>query len=63
MAAIYTAFKVSALLITLIFPLWRQRRKENMDHTELSDWAVNEKGQLENIVEKEAKNHPIKIKH
>jgi hypothetical protein len=63
MTTIYLVLKVSALLMTLVLPLRRTRARVNKDHIELSDWAVNEKGLLENIGEQYHGNHPIKIKH
>lgn len=62
MTTIYVALKLSALLITLIFPLGRPRVKENANHLEMSDLAVNEKGLLIDTAKK-AGSHPIKIKH
>jgi hypothetical protein len=62
MTTIYLALKVSALLLTMILPLRRQRRKEYRNHIELSDIGVNEKGVLERLAQKEG-DHPIKIKH
>ena len=62
MTTIYLALKVSALLLTMILPLHRSRRKEYRNNIELSDIGVNEKGLLERLTQKEG-NHPIKIKH
>ncbi len=62
MTTIYLALKVSALLMTLILPFRRQRRKEYRNHTEISNLAVNEKGFLVKLSEEEG-NHPIKIKN
>ncbi|HWD89353.1 MAG TPA: hypothetical protein VG367_14580 [Mucilaginibacter sp.] len=62
MITIYLALKVSALLLTLILPLRRPRLSSKND-IELSDWAINAKGEIENLAETEARNHPIKIKH
>jgi len=48
--------------MTLVLPLGRRQVKENSNHMEMSDLAVNEKGILIDTAEK-AGNHPIKIKH
>jgi hypothetical protein len=50
-------------MMTLLLPLRRTRLRGDNDDIELSDWVVTEKGQLENLAETEARNHPIKIKH
>jgi hypothetical protein len=50
-------------MVTLLLPLRKNRRRGDHDNIELSDWVVTEKGQLENLAEIEARNHPIKIKH
>lgn len=62
MTIIYLALKISAVIVTLILPLRRPRLSSKSD-IELSDWAINTKGELENLTEIEARNHPIKIKH
>ncbi len=62
MTTIYLALKVSALLLTMILPLRRSRRKEYRNHIELSDIGVNEKGLLERLTKRDG-SHPIKIKH
>jgi len=62
MTTIYLALKVSTLLLSIILPFRRPRRKEYRNHIELSDLGVNEKGLLEKLDQKEG-NHPIKIKH
>jgi hypothetical protein len=62
MTTIYLALKVSALLLTIILPFRRPRRKEYRNHIELSDLGVNEKGFLERLAQREG-SHPIKIKH
>jgi hypothetical protein len=63
MTTIFLALKISALLVTLILPLRRPRLRGDKNNMELSDWAVTEKGQLENLAETRDRNHPIKIKH
>lgn len=63
MTTIYLALKISALLATLILPLRRPRLRGNKNNIELSDWAITDKGELENLAETDARNHPIKIKH
>lgn len=60
---IYLALKLSALLITLLLPLRRPRVRSSKNNVELSDWVVNNKGQLVDLAEGETRNHPIKIKH
>jgi hypothetical protein len=62
MTTLYLVLKISALLMTLILPLRRPRLSSKND-IELSDLAINAKGELENLAETEARNHPIKIKH
>jgi hypothetical protein len=62
MTTIYLALKVSALIMTLILPM-RRRRLSSKNDIELSDWVVNKKGELEDLTETEARNHPIRIKH
>ena len=61
MTTIYLVLKLSALLMTLILPLRRPRLSSKND-IELSDWVVNQKGELEDLAE-EIRNHPIKIRH
>ena len=63
MTTIFLALKISALLVTLILPLRRPTSHGDKNDAELSDWVVTEKGQLENLAETAARNHPIKIKH
>ena len=48
--------------MTLVLPLRRPRLSSKND-IELSDWVVNQKGELEDLAETEARNHPIKIRH
>jgi len=62
MTTIYLGLKVSILLLTMILPLRRPRRKEYRNHIELSDLGVNEKGLLERLDQSEG-NPSIKIKH
>ncbi|MBS1530571.1 MAG: hypothetical protein JSU01_09705 [Bacteroidetes bacterium] len=62
MTTIYLALKVSALLLTLTLP-FRRPRRSSKSNRELGDWAINAKGEIENLAETEARTHPIKIKH
>lgn len=38
-------------------------KKENKQYIALSDWVVNEKGQLVDTAEQQPGSHPIKIRH
>jgi hypothetical protein len=62
MTTVYLALKIGALLVTMILPLRRQRLSSTND-IELSDWVVNQKGELVDLSETEPRNHPIRIKH
>jgi len=61
MITMYLALKIGALLMTLILPMGRRPGGKN--DIELSDWVVNQKGELVDLSETEARNHPIRIKH
>jgi len=63
MITIYWALKVSAVLISLILPFEDPRKKKNRGYIALSDWVINEKGELETYTEIEHNSHPIKIRH
>jgi len=62
MITAYLALKIGVLLMTLVLPLGR-RRPGSKHNIELSDWVVNQKGELVDLSETEARNHPIRIKH
>jgi len=51
MLIIYSALKIGALLISIIMPLSGPRKRTKTNGTssvDLSDWAVNINGELEN---------------
>jgi hypothetical protein len=65
MTTIYLVLKISALLVVLVLPLVGPRKKKNIKGTsiEMSDWAINENGSLENLTETNPGEHyPLKIK-
>ena len=63
MITTYLALKVGAVLITALLPLGRPGKKVSKGYIALSDWAVNAKGELENISENEPNSHPIKTRY
>jgi hypothetical protein len=60
MATIYIALKVGALLLAMLLPLGGSGKRKNGKLIELSDWAVNEKGELIDLTNIEPDHHPIK---
>jgi hypothetical protein len=63
MTIIYLTLKVCVLFATMLFPLLGPNKKHNINSVELSDWAIDEKGRLVNLAEKEPSGHPIRLKH
>lgn len=65
MTTIYLVLEICTLLVVLVLPLAGPGKKKNLKGTsiELSDWAINENGGLENLKEtKPGEHHPEKIK-
>lgn len=60
MATIYLTLKLSAGLLLLLLPLGDLFKNKNGSSTEISDWAINEQGELINLAKDEPDHHPIK---
>ena len=63
MITLYLALRISVVILTLLCAVKDLLRKENKQYIALSDWVVNEKGQLEDTTEQQPGSHPIKIRH
>ncbi|MGZ3751064.1 MAG: hypothetical protein ACXVB0_24670 [Mucilaginibacter sp.] len=62
MTTIYLVLEISALLMVIIIPLRGPKKQKNKKVTpaEISEWAINENGALENYVKAEHDHHNIK---
>jgi Ni2+-binding GTPase involved in maturation of urease and hydrogenase len=60
MATVYLILKVGALLVVMLLPLGGPDKRKKGTRMKLSDWAVNEKGELVNLIEIEQAKHHIK---
>ncbi|HTE02251.1 MAG TPA: hypothetical protein VK668_23340 [Mucilaginibacter sp.] len=60
MVTIYIALKIGALLLAMLLPVVGPRKRKSGKLIELSDWAVNEKGELIDLTNIEPDHHPIK---
>lgn len=64
MTTIYLVLEIGALLMVLVLPMVGPRKKKNTTAKpiEISNWAINENGGLENLSETNpGENYPIKI--
>jgi len=59
MTTLYLALEISALLLVIILPLRGPRNIQNKkaDQMELSEWAIDENGDLQSYIKKDEPDH------
>jgi hypothetical protein len=62
MTTIYLVLEICALLLVIVLPLAGPGKKKNnkVARVEISDWAIDENGCLQNFVKAEPDHHPVK---
>ena len=59
MTTLYLVLEISALLLVIILPLQgpKNTKKKKADSRELSEWAIDENGDLQSYVKKDEPDH------
>ena len=59
MTALYLALEISALLLVIILPLRGPKniQKKKTNPMELSEWAIDENGNLQSYIKKDEPDH------
>ena len=59
MTTLYLVLEISALLLVIILPLRGPKniKKKKANPTELSEWAIDEKGNLQSYIKKDEPDH------
>lgn len=59
MTTLYLALEISALLLVIILPLRGPKniKKRKADAMELSEWAIDENGDLQSYIKKDEPDH------
>ncbi|HTD39642.1 MAG TPA: hypothetical protein VK671_03410 [Mucilaginibacter sp.] len=62
MTTLYLVLEISALLLVIVLPLRGPRKTKNKKATpiELSEWAIDENGDLQSYVKAEPDHHHVK---
>jgi hypothetical protein len=62
MTTIYLVLEISALLLVIVLPLAGPKKKktQKVALVEISNWAIDENGGLQNFVKAEPHHHPAK---
>jgi hypothetical protein len=62
MTTIYLVLEISALLLVIVLPLAGPKKKKNkkIASIELSEWAIDEKGNLQSFVKQEPNHHTVR---
>jgi len=55
--------KTIAILLTMFLPISRRQKQAKRPFIALSDWGINEKGQIVNLYRPAGNQNPIKIKN
>lgn len=59
MTTLYLVLEISALLLVIILPLRGPKniKKKKVNPMELSEWAIDENGDLQNYIKKDKPDH------
>ena len=62
MTTIYLVLEISALLLVIVLPLGgpMKKKKKKVAPVEISEWAIDENGDLQNYVKAEPDHHHVK---
>ena len=62
MTTLYLVLEISALLLVIVLPLAGPKQKKNkkVAPIELSEWAIDENGDLQRFVKHKSHHHPVK---
>jgi hypothetical protein len=62
MTTIYLVLEISALLLVIVLPLAgpKKKKEKKVAHIELSEWAIDENGDLQSFVKAEPDHHPVR---
>lgn len=62
MTIVYLVLEISALLMVIVLPLAGPKKKKTkkVAPVEISDWAIDENGCLQNFVKAEPDHHPVR---
>ena len=62
MTTLYLVLEISALLLVIVLPLAGPKKKKNkkVAPIEISEWAIDENGNLQNYVKVEPDHHHVK---
>ncbi len=62
MTIVYLVLKISALLMVIVLPLAgpKKKKKQKIATPEISDWAIDEGGNLVSLIKPEPEHHPVR---
>jgi hypothetical protein len=62
MTTVYLVLEISALLLVIVLPLAGPKKKKSkgIAPTELSEWAIDENGNLQSYIKAEPDHHPVR---
>jgi hypothetical protein len=62
MTTLYLVLEVSALLLVIVLPLAGPKKKKitKTAPAEISEWAIDENGDLQHFVKEEPDHHPVR---